>query len=63
MNKQEIRLLLEAHSNGGGHRGFKTKDGTYYEGYFYVDEDKDVIHFSSGGPMGGWNMTSRKRNI
>ena len=52
----EVRQLLEAHSLGDGHRGFYTYDGHYYEGYYYVDETEDLIHFTSGGPMGGWEL-------
>lgn len=53
-NHPDVRAILEAHAQGEYHRGFRTRDGAYYEGYFWVDEDEDVIHFAAGGPMGGW---------
>lgn len=53
-----MRAILKEHSEGENlHQGFRTKDGTYYEGYYEVDEEEDVIHFVSGGPMGGWERT------
>ena len=58
MDAAQIRAILIEHSEGADlHQGFHTMDGTYYEGYYEVDEKLDVIHFVAGGPMGGWERT------
>lgn len=54
MDATKVRAILEAHSQGDGHRGFCNQEGAYFEGYYWVDEEADVIHFASGGPQGGW---------
>ena len=56
LTPNNARQILETHSLGDGHRGFRTADGRYFEGYYSVDEAEDVIHFASGGPLGGWEQ-------
>jgi hypothetical protein len=57
------REQLQAYSEGDGHRGFRLKNGAYFEGYFTVDAEEDIIHFVSGGPMGGWETEFRIDDI
>jgi len=54
MDTAKVRAILAAHSQGEGHRGFCNQEGAYFEGYYWVDEEADVVHFVSGGPQGGW---------
>ena len=57
------REILTAHAEGGGHRGFRLKNGAYFEGFFTVDDEEEIIHFVSGGPMGGWETEFRIEDI
>ena len=57
------REALTAHAEGEGNRGFRLKNGAYFEGYFTVDTDEEIIHFVSGGPMGGWETEFRIDDI
>jgi hypothetical protein len=57
------REVLQRHAEGEGHRGFRLKNGAYFEGFFTVDDEEEIIHFVSGGPMGGWETEFRIEDI
>lgn len=57
------REVLQSHARGEEKRGFRLKNGAYFEGFFTVDEEKDIIHFVSAGTMGGWKTEFRIDDI
>jgi hypothetical protein len=61
--RPSAREILRAHAEGEGHRGFRLKNGAYFEGHFTVDDEEDIIHFVARGPMGGWETEFRIEDI
>jgi hypothetical protein len=61
--QRTAREILAAHAEGEGKRGFRLKNGAYFEGCFTVDDEEDIIHFVARGPMGGWETEFRIDDI
>ncbi len=61
--RPSAREILRAHAVGEGHKGFRLKNGAYFEGRFTVDEEEEIIRFVARDPRGGWETEFRIEDI